>query len=108
MIHIPQWKVILILVVSLLSFAYAAPNLLGAESKAWVEANVPSWAPSRSVSLGLDLQGGSHLLLQADIDGVVKQRTDDILVAIRPELRKADIGYSCAFDYSKRTSLGFI
>lgn len=94
MIHIPQWKVILILVVSFLSFAYAAPNLLGAESKAWVEANVPSWAPSRSVSLGLDLQGGSHLLLQADIDGVVKQRTDDILVAIRPELRKADIGYS--------------
>jgi len=43
--------------------------------------------------LGLDLQGGSHLLLQADIAGVVKQRTEDIVSSARGELRKENIPY---------------
>src|SRR3546814_3382084 len=55
---------------------------------------LPSWLPHQRVSLGLDLQGGSHLLLEADVESVVREPLTGVVDAVRIELRKADIGYT--------------
>src|SRR5207247_4410572 len=45
------------------------------------------------MSRALVLQGGSHLLLAADINSVVHERLTTVVDAVRSELRKANIGY---------------
>lgn len=89
MLGFARWKIILTLTVCLLGAALAAPNLL---SRQQAEA-LPSWLPHRQISLGLDLQGGSHLLLQVDVQAVVRERMESLLESIRDELRKARIRY---------------
>jgi len=94
MIRIPLWKTILILLVVVGSFAYAAPNLFPKEQvEAW-QKKVPSLVPSRTVSLGLDLQGGSHLMLEVGLDEAVKDQADNIRQALPAELRTRKIQYS--------------
>lgn len=93
MINIPRWKVVLILVVCAWAFIYSAPNLVGKSEREWM-ATLPSWLPSRTVNLGLDLQGGSHLQLGVDIGYVIRERSEALVQAARPELREAKVGYT--------------
>ncbi len=94
MIHVPRWKILLTVLVSLISIAYCVPTVLDAQSQAWLKANLPSWMPSQSVRLGLDLQGGSHLLLEADVDAVIKQTAEDLVTSLRTELRDEKIAFT--------------
>ena len=50
--------------------------------------------PSGTLNLGLDLQGGSHLLLSVDTDAVQRERLEDLTSDIRLALRGERIGYS--------------
>lgn len=93
MIHIARWKMVLIVAVSILSILYTVPSFLDQKTKDWLHAHAPAWAPTRAVNLGLDLRGGSHLLLEADIDSVIKQKTEDGATALRGELRKRKIAF---------------
>ena len=43
---------------------------------------------SKKVNLGLDLQGGSYLLLEVDLQPVLKQRLQDKVILIRKALKK--------------------
>ena len=90
MVHIPRWQVVLILAVLVVGVIFASPNLLRRET---AEA-LPDWAPSDQISLGLDLQGGSYLLLEADIAGVMKEQLENLVDGVRTGLRKAKIGYT--------------
>ena len=58
---------ILIAVLCAMGIAFAFPNLLNEEQ---TEA-LPSWLPNQKLSLGLDLQGGSHLLFEVDVRGLL-------------------------------------
>lgn len=93
MIQVPRWKVILILALLAWGVLYTLPNVLGADGRAWMKAHLPAWAPTQSINLGLDLQGGSHILLQVDLSSVMKERTDDLVATLRPALREGKIGY---------------
>ncbi len=93
MIQIPTWKRILIMGVVLLSVLFAAPNFVPKDKQDEILGKLPSWIPHKTVNLGLDLQGGSHILLQVDLDSVTKQRSDDIISSLRPILREKKIGY---------------
>ncbi len=93
MVQIPRWKIIFILIVCVFGAAYSAPNVLGPGARDWVAQTLPGWAPSQTVNLGLDLQGGSHILLEVDVSSVLKERADDLVSSARPELRSARIGY---------------
>ena len=53
----------------------------------------PSWLPHDTVSLGLDLQGGSYLLLEVDIAQVQKDKAQALIGDIRAAFRKAHIPY---------------
>lgn len=90
MMYFARWKVTAILALLALGCIFAFPNLLPSR----ISDAIPSWLPHERVSLGLDLRGGSHLLLEADIDSVVHERLTGIVDGIRVELRKANIGYT--------------
>ena len=62
MLHFQRWKLILVLGIVLAGFLFALPNLFPAATMA----RLPAWLPHKQVNLGLDLQGGAHLLYQLD------------------------------------------
>jgi preprotein translocase subunit SecD len=90
MIYFAKWKVVLVLVVCLSGLLFAMPNFVGVKN---ADA-LPDWLPKKQVSLGLDLQGGSHLLLEVDSRAVVREYLDAMVDIIRSELRKERIRYS--------------
>ena len=70
MLDFPRWKVWSITLVILVGILFAVPSMLPANLKA----QYPRWLPSATISLGLDLAGGSQLLLEADTADAAKQR----------------------------------
>ena len=89
MVYIAKWKVIAILAVCVLGLIYASPNLFSRQ----LTESLPSWFPSKQVSLGLDLQGGSHLLLEVEYQAVFRERLEALVDTVRTALRGAQIGY---------------
>ncbi len=94
MLHIQKWKIILTLLLTLMGVAYSVPNLLSEQTRTTIATNMPGWFPQKAINLGLDLQGGSHLLLQVDTKTVLADRFEAMADAARAELRKANIGYT--------------
>ncbi|MBI3418952.1 MAG: protein translocase subunit SecD [Proteobacteria bacterium] len=93
MLNLSRWNIVLIITVAVLSILYALPNVLPQNSRQWLETHVPSWLPSRTVTLGLDLQGGSHLLLEVKTDVAMADRVNALVDEMRTELRKKEIPY---------------
>jgi preprotein translocase subunit SecD len=94
MVHFQNWKIVLVLALCALGLIYAAPNLMARDTvQAWQE-DLPGWLPIKQVNLGLDLQGGSHLLLEVEYQEVVRERLESLVDGLRSELRSADIGYT--------------
>lgn len=89
MIRFEKWKQGLILATIITGLVLAAPNIW---SKNLHEILAPYW-PSQGVRLGLDLRGGSHLLLEVDIKAAKKERLEELRSETRAALRKASIGY---------------
>ncbi|MDW8444726.1 MAG: hypothetical protein RML45_10875 [Acetobacteraceae bacterium] len=52
------------------------------------------WLPWRQIHLGLDLKGGSYLLLEVDMAAVIRERLDNLADGARTRLRGAGIGYT--------------
>ena len=72
MLHFSRAKVIAIIGTCLLGLLFALPNLFSRETVAtW-----PSFMPKRQIPLGLDLQGGAHLLLAMDSETLRKDWLD--------------------------------
>ena len=90
MLHFSKLKINLILGLCLLGLIFAAPNLLSEKTAG----ELPSWLPHKQISLGLDLQGGSHLLLEVGVDTVVRERFNSLVDETRAALRGARISYS--------------
>src|SRR5271165_5751196 len=89
MLQFPNWYKILTGLILAVGILFALPNIL----PDWVIARMPSWLPSSSLTLGLDLQGGSYVLLEVGIDQVYKDKLETLTADIRVKLRKARIGY---------------
>ena len=87
MLDFPRWKVWAVSLLCLFGIALAIPSFIPEEQVAkW-----PRFVPSAQINLGLDLAGGSHLLLEGDTSDVAKQRLDQIEDIMRSELRRAKI-----------------
>jgi preprotein translocase subunit SecD len=68
MLYISKWKATAILLTALICCLLAVPNFFSESTvKRW-----PAWA-QRHIVLGLDLQGGSHILLEVDAIDVRRQ-----------------------------------
>ena len=90
MLHFPKWKIATVLIVLLVGTVLAIPSLI---PRATLE-RMPGWFPKQTVSLGLDLQGGSHLLLEVGMQTLIEDRLANVENEIRAALRKANIGYT--------------
>jgi len=92
MLEFPRWKVWLIGIVIALGVLLSIPSLIGGTPLA---GSWPKWLPQYKISLGLDLAGGSHLLLEADAADAQKQRLQAMEDSVSTELRRdprIDIG----------------
>ena len=87
MLQVSIWSRLFTLFVVLAGLLVALPNALPEN----VRAHMPKFLPSQAVNLGLDLQGGSYLLLQIDFDQVSRDRAESLVNDIRAALRKAHI-----------------
>jgi preprotein translocase subunit SecD len=86
MLYFTRWKALAIILTALIVCLFAVPNFFPQERvKTW-----PVWA-QRHIVLGLDLQGGSYLLLEVDSNYVKKERLDQIREEARRTLREAKI-----------------
>ncbi|MCA1777493.1 MAG: protein translocase subunit SecD [Loktanella sp.] len=79
----PAWVITTYAVLLLLAVATALPNFLPST----VRSALPDWATSQSVSLGLDLQGGAHLLLAVDREDLAQSRLQDLRETLAAEMR---------------------
>jgi preprotein translocase subunit SecD len=48
---------------------------------------------SRNIKLGLDLRGGSHLILQVQVQDAIKAEADQVIERMKEDLRRANIDY---------------
>ncbi len=92
--HVARWKVILIILITVLGFLYSVPSAVDKETRGWLQANLPGWMPTKSVNLGLDLRGGAHLLYEVDVDVVFKEQAEMMVQDLRKQLREEKIGYT--------------
>src|SRR3954471_23358488 len=89
MLYFTRWKALAIILTALVVCLCAVPNFFPeATVKGW-----PKWA-QRHLVLGLDLQGGSHILLEVDANYVKKEKLDQIRDDARRVLRDAKIAYT--------------
>lgn len=89
MLYFSRWKAAAILFTALVVCLFAVPNFFPEKTvQSW-----PKWA-QRHIVLGLDLQGGSHILLEVDANAVRKEKVQALLDDVRRVLREARIGYT--------------
>ena len=86
MLNFSRAKTIAIWTVCLLGVLFSIPSLVNTSG-------LPSWVPQRHINLGLDLQGGSYLLMEVDVAAVEAERLEAVVDTIRRQLREAGIRY---------------
>lgn len=93
MLHYPRWKIILITAVIVFGVLYSMPNLVGKDGREWMANNL-SFLPNKSINLGLDLQGGAHILLDVDMDTVYAEHMEGLAESLRKNLREDGVQVS--------------
>jgi len=89
MLYFTRWKATAIVLTAFVVCLFAVPNFLPEKMvQSW-----PKWA-QRHVVLGLDLQGGSHILLEVDSNAVRKEKLEATRDDVRRVLRDARVGYT--------------
>ncbi|SUZ33544.1 Multidrug resistance protein MdtC [Roseibaca ekhonensis] len=83
----PAWVVMTYVVLLLLAVATALPNFFPST----VRSTLPDWATSQTISLGLDLQGGAHLLLAVDRDDLAESRLQELRETFAAEMRTRNL-----------------
>jgi preprotein translocase subunit SecD len=94
----PPWKIWAIALTVLAGTLFALPNLFTQQQLA----SMPRFVPTQQLNLGLDLRGGSHIMLEADPADVRKNRLEALEEIVRGELRQADGGPISVLDISVR------
>jgi preprotein translocase subunit SecD len=84
MLDFPRWKQLWFWFVTVICCVAALPSLFSISGAPW-----PSSLPHPVVNLGLDLAGGSHILLEANPAQVVRQRLEGMEENVRTKLRQA-------------------
>ncbi len=90
MLYFSPWKTFSIWFVIIIGIVFTLPNML---PQSFLD-SLPDWAPKKVMTLGLDLQGGSHILLQVDEQDLINERLQATRDDIRTMLRDAKIGYT--------------
>ncbi len=101
MLALSPWKIIAVTLSVIFGVLFTLPNVLPASTVA----AMPGWLPHQKLNLGLDLQGGSYLLMEVDTDALNKERLGILLDDMRTKLREAQIQTSDPVTAADRVSL---
>ncbi len=85
MLDFPRWKQAWLWFLTAVCALAALPSLFSVSGLAW-----PAALPAPKVNLGLDLAGGSHLLLEADTAQVRQLRLEQMEDGVRQRMAKAE------------------
>lgn len=96
MLDFPRWKIWLVALTVIVGVLFSIPSFLPER----IVAQLPSGLQAQ-INLGLDLSGGSHILLEADTRDVQKQRLENMEETVRTEMRRGDPKISIG-DISRR------
>ena len=86
MLQIARWRVILVAVVTAMGIAFAFPNFVPER----LRDQIPDFLPKQAINLGLDLRGGSQLLLEIDTATLRRQQLDNFADQMAAALREAE------------------
>jgi preprotein translocase subunit SecD len=89
MLNLQRWQTIAVIAFTALAVLFALPNVLPAS----VLDHLPGWYQQSRINLGLDLRGGAHFLLEADLRSVLNERLTNLSDSVRGELRKQQVGF---------------
>jgi len=89
MLYFPKWKIFSIVGACLIFVLLAIPSFLSENTRN----SLPNWLPKHAVNLGLDLQGGSDLLLEVDFPAYEREQLSKLVDDIRTKFRAEKIGY---------------
>ena len=89
MLNLQRWQTIAVIAFTALAVLFALPNVLPAS----VLDHLPGWYQQSRINLGLDLRGGAHFLLEADLRSVLTERLTNLSDSVRAELRKQQVGF---------------
>tara|TARA_R110000868_G_scaffold57591_7_gene177870 strand:- start:627 stop:2282 length:1656 start_codon:yes stop_codon:yes gene_type:complete len=95
MLQFGRWKLLSIFAVILLGVMYTIPNLVPETDRFSVNEidntqeprGIWNWIPNRTVNLGLDLRGGSHIVFEVNMDEVRSQQLEALAADARQTLR---------------------
>ena len=88
------WKVVII-VAAVLIFVYGIFGVpAGFSGDALANALISPSAMRHGINLGLDLKGGTHLILQAQVNDAVNFETDNAMESLKAAFKSAKITYS--------------
>jgi preprotein translocase subunit SecD len=79
-------RALLIVVLMVTALLYLTPSFVTTMPDWW-----PSFLPSRKIRLGLDLRGGTHLLLNVDLEKALENALDQNMEELRRTLREANV-----------------
>jgi len=87
MLTLSRWKFIVVAASIIFGLLFALPNVLPAS----VRDSMPGFLPRKTLNLGLDLQGGSYLLLEVDLKALRKEKVTNLIEEIRKTFREEQI-----------------
>jgi preprotein translocase subunit SecD len=90
MLQLRPWKVALVVFALLFGVVFTLPNLLPRS----VTDSLPAWVPAPRLNLGLDLQGGSYLLLEVDTVQLKREKLNNLTEDVRRVLTQQQIGFT--------------
>ena len=99
MAYFSKWKILVTILVCAFAIVFSAPNFIPNNSPA--NSLLAKFLPKNKVSLGLDLRGGSHLLLQIDSDFYLKEQLSNLKDEIKKEFREKQIRAIPSLDSAK-------
>jgi len=89
MLTLSRWKIIVVTLAVIFGLVFTLPNLLPQRA---LDA-LPGWVPKQKLNLGLDLQGGSYLLMEVDTAALRRERLTNLVEDVRTSLRGEQIAF---------------
>ena len=90
MLNLSRWKIIAVVLSVVFGVLFTLPNVLPKTTRD----SLPSFMPKQTLNLGLDLQGGSYLLLEVDTAALRAERLTNLVEDVRTILREQDIAFT--------------
>nr|BFD63266.1 protein translocase subunit SecD [Bdellovibrio sp. HM001] len=82
-----RWRTFVAVLGVAASIVWVLPNLVNLDKVSW-------WPSKQKLNYGLDIQGGLHLVMGVDVDGVVKESTTRLIASMKSELTKETVPFT--------------